>query len=463
MLDLSVERGTLVVPGVGLVRAGVGIADGRIAVVCSEELLPEARRRIDASGLYVLPGVFDPHVHLGPPQTYAEQCYSETRSALVGGVTTLGVHLRSGESYLDVFPEFVRTFEARASVDALFHLQISSREQQQEIPRYASELGVLSFKAYMWTLPGNLAPVDDDLMLAIMRTVGTLGPHAVIAVHAENRELVEAGEARVRAEHPHGTLADWTESHPDLSEEEAVVRMSVFAAHTSARVYLVHLGTGASVRRLRAIRRTQRNVVAETTSTYLSISKYDPVGLLAKMVPPVRAPEDLDALWEGIADGVIDTIGTDNVTRTLADKQIERGLAQAGTGYPALATHLPVVLTEGVCKRGLPLDVVVDKVTRSPARVFGIYPRKGTIAVGSDADLAIVDLDAERPADPARLYSLSDFSLYAQKPLRGWPVYTVKGGVVAYEQGVVTAEPGSGRRLRPAGADDCWGPPIGVG
>ena len=449
MLELSVENGTLVIPGTGLVRAALGIADGRIAVLCHEELLPEAQRRIDAAGLYVLPGVFDPHVHLGPPQTFAQQCYHESRSALVGGVTTLGVHLRSGESYRSVFPEMLRTYEEQASTDAVFHLQISTRQQLLEIPQYAGELGVRSFKAYMWTLPGNLPPVDDDLMVAIFRAVGTLGSQAVIAVHAENPDLVDAGEERVRAEHPHGTLADWSESHPDLSEEEAVVRMGVFAAHTPARVYIVHVGSGAALGRLREIRHRQPNVLVETTSTYLCISKYDPVGLLAKMVPPVRAPEDLVALWTGIADGVVDTIGTDNVTRTLADKQVERGLAQAGTGYPALATHLPAVLTEGVCKRGLPLEQVVDKLTRRPAQIFGLYPRKGTIAVGSDADLAIVDLTQERPADPARLYSLSDFSLYADKLLRGWPVYTIRRGAVAYEDCQVTIPPGFGRRLRP--------------
>jgi dihydroorotase-like cyclic amidohydrolase len=254
----------------------------------------------------------------------------------------------------------------------------------------------------------------------------------------------------VKAEHPLGTLADWEQSHPVLSEEEAVVRMSVFAEHTPAQVYLVHLGTGASMRRLREIRHRQANVRTETTSTYLSIATDDPVGMLAKMVPPIRARDDLQALWEGIEDGTLDTIGTDNVTRTLAFKRPELGLAEAGPGYPARATHLPVVLTEGVHKRGLPLEAVVDKLTRGPARIFGIYPRKGTIAVGSDADLAIVDLAHARPADPAHLYSLSDFSLFAEKPLCGWPVHTVKGGVVAFEDGKVTIEPGAGRYIRRA-------------
>jgi dihydroorotase-like cyclic amidohydrolase len=190
MLDLSIENGTLVIPGQGLLRAAVGVADGQIAQVSTEASLPEARRRIDASGLYVLPGGFDPHVHLGPPQTFAQQCYHETRSALVGGVTTLGVHVRSGESYLTSAPEARRIFEQQASTDAVFHLQINTRQQMEEIPDYARELGVTSFKAYMWTLPMNAPPLDDDLMLAVIRKVGTLGPGGVIAVHAENRELV---------------------------------------------------------------------------------------------------------------------------------------------------------------------------------------------------------------------------------------------------------------------------------
>jgi dihydropyrimidinase len=212
-------------------------------------------------------------------------------------------------------------------------------------------------------------------------------------------------------------------------------------------VYFVHIGTEVALRRLREIRRSQPNVLVESTSTYLSIANDDSIGLLAKMVPPVRPRSDVEALWEGVRDNTIDTIGTDNVTRTRAEKQAELGLAKAGSGYAAIATMVPAVLTEGVHKRGLPLDQVVDKVTRSPSRIFGIYPRKGTIAPGSDADLAIVDLKTERVADPARLYSLSDFSLFQDKKLVGWPVYTVKGGVVAYENGQITIEPGSGRYL----------------
>jgi dihydropyrimidinase len=252
----------------------------------------------------------------------------------------------------------------------------------------------------------------------------------------------------VLEEHPDGTLADWSESHPAVAEEEAVARIALFGSHTQARVYLVHIGTALALQRLRQIRRSQPYVIVETTSTYLSIANDDPIGLLAKMVPPVRPRSDVDALWEGVRDDVIDTIGTDNVTRTLAEKQPQLGLARAGSGYPALATLVPAVLTEGVHKRGLPLEQVVDKFTRSPARIFGIYPRKGTIAPGSDADLAIVDLHAERVVDPARLYSMSDFSLFQGKALVGWPVYTIKSGVVAYEDGQVTIQPGTGRYLR---------------
>jgi dihydroorotase-like cyclic amidohydrolase len=163
------------------------------------------------------------------------------------------------------------------------------------------------------------------------------------------------------------------------------------------------------------------------------------------MVPPVRTPEHQAALWDGLREGSINTVGTDNTSRALATKKPEAGLHGSRPGLPALGTHLPALLHYGRI-RGVPLEILIERATASPARVYGIYPQKGTIAVGSDADLVIVDLEQERVVRAKDLQGMSDFSPFAGKRLRGWPVATIKGGKVVARDGEITAKP-SGRYL----------------
>jgi dihydropyrimidinase len=172
------------------------------------------------------------------------------------------------------------------------------------------------------------------------------------------------------------------------------------------------------------------------------------MGLLAKLIPPLRDDENRKSLWRGMEEDVIDTLGTDNILRTLAFKQAEAGLIGARGAATLLGTHLPVLLDEGVHRRKFPLERLVDKMTRQPARIFGLYPRKGAIAPGSDADLVIVDLHKRRVVRPASLHTQTDFSLYEGKTLRGWPVMTIQGGVVAVEDNEILVKPGRGRVLR---------------
>jgi dihydropyrimidinase len=183
----------------------------------------------------------------------------------------------------------------------------------------------------------------------------------------------------------------------------------------------------------------------ETTTPYLGIASDDPNGFLVKMVPPVRSSDHHDKLWEGLLEGSINTVGTDNTSRVRATKRPEAGLHGARPGLPVLGTHLPALLHYGRLRR-VPLELLVDRATRAPARVYGIYPKKGTIAVGSDADLAIVDLDLERVVDAQYLQGMSDFSPFEGKTLRGWPVATIKAGQIVARDGKIVGKP-TGRYL----------------
>ncbi len=450
MVDLAIHGGTLVIPGVGLVRAGVAMEGGRIIAVAREEDLPAARERVDAQGRHVFPGFFDPHIHLGQILSFDEECETETRAALAGGITTLGCFVRRLEgSYKEDLLAWTSAVEKHASTDLVFHPQIFTRPQLEEIPRYAAEDGITSFKVYMAGIPKVVPAVDDGFILETMRTVAALGDRAILAVHCENQAmLLMAHEKAAAAVGERGTLADWAETRPNYAEEEGVVRAAYMAGLAGVRLYIVHLSTAEAAERLREIRARNRRITVETTSMYLSVNKFDPAGLLAKMVPPVRRPEDQEALWQAVRDDVIDTFGTDNTSRNLAAKKPEAGWLKAMSGYPALATHVPLLFHEGYHKRGISLQVIAEKGSRNPAIAYGIYPQKGAIAVGSDADLTIVDLERERVVDAKSLHSFADFNVHQGRPLKGWPVMTIKGGVVAVRENEVLLRPGRCRVLR---------------
>ena len=446
--DLNVVGGTLVLPGEGLLRAGISLLNGKIFSLAVEKMLPPARETLDASGLYVFPGVFDPHVHLGLSGHFAHECRTETLSALAAGTTTLSSFLLERESYLSLLPDLVRDAEANLYTDLLFACKLSNEEQVSEIPLYLDRLGVTCFKMYQCGLPGVVEAEDDGLMLMAMQTLARLGEPAMLAIHAEDESIVVRATERIRREKADGTLADWADTHPDVAEEEGVVRAAYLAEVTGARVYIVHLSTGLAAKRLRDLRRRIPNLFVETTSPNLSLTKFSDKGFLAKMSPPFRAPEDLNTLWDALRDGVIDTVGTDHTPCSRSAKNVEGGLWNSNTGIAAVGTHLPVLLHEGYHKRGIPLVKLAEVTSRNPARIHGIYPRKGVIAPGSDADLVLVDLQTERRVRPEDLSSFAGFSIYEEDVLKGWPSTVIKAGKVVIQDGQVLAEPGSGNFLR---------------
>ncbi len=445
MLDLVVRGGTLVIPGIGPVAADVGIAEGRI-VALGQELGP-ATTTYDADGRAVLPGIVDPHVHLGNTLPFEEEAHTESRAAVMGGVTTVCVFLRRTDPYLKHLGEFRRAIDEASYVDGAFHLQIFTEEQLRELPACADEHGVRSFKFYMSGIPGIVQSVSDAFLLEGFRQVAALGSDAVACVHAENASLVEWGRAELSRRKPQGTVADWEIAHPAEAEALAIQTAAYLAGQADANLYVVHLSSREGLDVVRRLKRDGVRLTVETTSPYLGLSSDDPNGFLLKMVPPIRSPSNTQALWGGLLDGAIDLVGTDNTSRTRATKQPEAGLHGARPGYAGLGTHLPALLHFGHHVRGASLELLAQRMCQTPARVFGLYPRKGTIAVGSDADLVVVDLNLEREVRPADLAGMSDFSPFEGKRLRGWPVATIKSGRIVARDGRLVADRPTGRYL----------------
>src|SRR5215813_10502668 len=444
-LDLIVRNGTLVIPGVGQVKADVGIADGKIAVLAAN-LAQRTAEVYDATGRTVLPGIFDPHIHLGNEQSYESEAETETRAAILGGVTTVGIFLRSLEdSYFQHLPAFCKAMNERSYVDSVFHPQIFSEQQIEEIPGYAEQYGIRSFKFYMAGIPGIVKSVTDDVLLQGFRAVASLGSDAVACVHCETGALIDKARSELKMRKPEGTLADWEDAHPAVAEALAIQTALYLAKIAGAHLYVVHLSSRQGLDIVRAARRAGLHFTVETTTPYLGINSLDPNGFLVKMVPPVRTPEHQTALWQGFLEGSINTVGTDNTSRARATKKPEAGLHDSRPGLPALGTHLPALLHYGRL-RGVPLEILVDRATRSPARVYGIYPQKGTIAVGSDADLVVVDLEMEKVVRAEDLQGMSDFSPFEGKTLKGWPVATIKAGKIIARDGKIVAK-ANGRYL----------------
>jgi len=438
--DLIVRNGTLVIPGVGKIAADIGTSGGRIAAIGSE-LAGPAADVLDASGKVVLPGIFDPHVHIGNELPFEQEAESETRAAILGGVTTIGIMLRSLEdSYHLNLPASRRIMDEVSYVDSIFHPQIFTAQQIAEMPHYAREYGIRSFKFYMSGMPGIVKSVTDDVLLEGFRQVAAIGDDVVACVHCETGALIERARNELTASKPEGSLADWEDAHPAYAEALAIRTAAYLAKIADVHLYVVHVSSRQGLEAVRAARRAGSRLTAETITPFLGISSDDPNGFLAKMVPPVRTPEHRAALWLGIRDGTIDTVGTDNTSRRRASKRPEAGLHGSRPGHPSLGTHLSVLLHHGRLN-GIPLERLVELATRAPARAYGIYPRKGTIAPGSDADLVVVDLERERVVRAEDLRGMSDFSPFEGKTLRGWPVTTIKAGRIVARDGEVVGKP----------------------
>ncbi len=438
--DLVVRHGMLVIPGIGSVSADVGITGGRI-VALGEELSGPARETLDARGKVVLPGIFDPHVHIGNERSFEEEAETETRAAVLGGVTTIGIFLRSLEdSYYDHLPAFRRAMDERSYVDSVFHPQLFTEQQIAELPGYAEKFGIRSFKFYMSGMPGIVKSVTDEVLLGGLSPGGfpRTGCDRVRALR--DRSVDRCGAQRSQAPQTRGnagrlgrgaSCGSGGAGDPDRGlpgkarRRSSLCRAPVEPAGTRCRARLSPRGCSFHGRDHQPVSRD---------------SSDDPNGFLAKMVPPVRTAEHGAALWEGLRDGTIQTVGTDNTSRGRKSKQPQAGLHGSRPGLPVLGTHLPALLHFGRL-RGVALETLVDRATRAPARVYGIYPQKGTIAVGSDADLVVVDLDAERVVRAEDLQGFSDFSPFEGKTLRGWPVATVKGGKIVARDGKIVGPP----------------------
>lgn len=443
--DVAVTGGLLVDPDWGTLAGSLGIKDGRIAAVLAPGERLSADEEIDATGLVVMPGVIDPHTHLGYAQSFEADLETETRSAALGGVTTVMSFYRQYKGAepapYDELPELIASVDEKSTVDVALHFGMLAESQVRQIPKYA-DAGVRSHKFYMayrgadGATVGMVNECDDGLLLEGLRLLGESG--GVACVHAENTDIVNRTMRQVRESGATGLRA-WSDARPAFAEAENIQRVAFFAERVDATVYLVHIGSSESLEAAKRVRGTGGKVWVETCPHYLTHTYDSEVGSLAKINPPVRTAEDVEAMWRGLIDGDVDTVGTDHCAVPLERKQGD--IWSAAAGFPGMATTLPVLLSEGHHRRGMSLQRIAQVLSGNAASIFGM-PAKGNLRVGADADLVLCDLDAERVVDHETLGGSSAYSILDGRTLRGWPVRTLLRGRTVAVDGEVVGEPG---------------------
>jgi allantoinase len=442
--DLTIHGGTLV-GELGICQADLGIRDGRIAAIAAR--LPEdaGAARLAARGLHVFPGGVDPHVHANDlGWSHRDDFAGVTAAAAAGGITTF-LEMPQNEPPT-TSPAALRLKQAavaaRARIDCGLWGGLVPGNLDALEPMWGA--GVVGFKAFMVTAR-DIPRVDDPALLAGMRRLAALG--GLVGVHCENDALVQEAMSRLRAagrtdRRAHG------ESRPALAELEATRRALTLAAAARARLHVCHLSLADLVPDIEAARRAGTDVSVETCPHYLVLTEEDHwrLGPAAKCVPPLRTARDREGLWQALKAGRIDMLASDHAPHPLAEKQ--RGEAvvwEAPNGIQGIQLMLPVLLSEGVHRRGFPLAQVPAVFSANAARRFGLYPTKGSLRVGADADLALADLDREWEFGEGDILGKHRWSPYVGLKLRGRVEYTLSRGRLVYASGQVVGPPGRGR------------------
>jgi len=419
---------------------GVAVKDGVIVLTGANDALPSATREIDAEGRVLLPGLIDPHCHLGVKYPYNEDMQTESAAAASGGVTTILLYIRNLEpSYIPFYEERKALGEENSLIDFGFHFGIQREEHIAEIPEIIEKTGVRSFKCYFGYEPENpigIVPATDGWVYATMRTLADV-PGGVINVHCENTQIASWIKKEIM-ETGRQDLAAYTESRPAFCEVETIRRMIFLAEKTGCPLHLVHTSVGMGPVLAAEARSRGVQVTVETCPHYLTRTAYDPdLDMRAKISPPLRDKDEQDGLWRGILNNTVYSLGTDHVP--FFQKKGE-DLWSEFPGVVSFPWELSLMLNFGVHQRGMSLSRLVQLNSNHPARRFGLWPKKGSLKTGADADLVLVDMDEERTVE----HTGKGTCIYDGWKLKGWPQITISRGEVIYENGVVD-ESGFGR------------------
>jgi dihydropyrimidinase len=429
--------------------------EGETISAIGKQLPFSADNEIDATGMLVLPGGVDPHVHLDMPfmgTSSSDNYETGTKAALFGGTTTVidFVLQTQGSSLRSALEAWQSRSHGNAVGDYSFHMAVTDFNEatKAEIGEMIREEGITSFKTFM-AYKGALM-IDDRQMVGLMEEVKRQG--GIVTAHATNGDMIDYLVARHRAEGKLTPLYHYL-SQPEVTEAEASARFADLAHYTGCPAYIVHMTCEGALNAIRDVARRNQKVFVETCIQYLVLdaSLYEKDFEAAKWVmsPPLREKKDQDTLWAGIRQGLVQVVGTDHCPFMWEQKKM--GLddfSKIPNGHPAIEHRMELLYSEGVRKGKISLNKFAEVTAANPAKIFGMFPRKGTIAVGSDADILIFDPSATHIISASTHHMNVDYSAY-----EGWPVHgkcktVILRGNVAIKDGNCLVEKGNGKFIK---------------
>ena len=454
--DLIVKN-AMIPRGDDLVRAHILVNDGKIAGVLTDDGGVDCRRVIDAENCMTLPGCIDSHVHfMDPGFCHRETFQSGSAAAAAGGITTvIDMPCCSVPSVRDI-PSMEKKLAAigpQAMVDFALWGGVTGEDVQLGLldnVKKQADAGVVAFKAYMTPSVPTYPRSNDAELLEIFRIVAPTG--LPLGIHAENFALCDS-RAKQYAREGRLDPVSWAEARLTLAEKVAIELCISFSEHTGARMHVVHMSSGVGSTLVEAAKRRGLRVTAETCPHYLTLDANSAMGQwgsFAKIAPPLRSADDNLVLWDGLRRGAVDFVATDHAPYEIATEKSAAGMDiwNSLPGIPGVETMVPIVVSEGYCKGRLPLSRLVEVLCTNPARHYGLYPKKGSLDLGADADFTIIDTESTWELHADDMHTMAKYSPFDGFAITGKVRKTVVRGVLVYGDGQFFVAPGFGQFVK---------------
>jgi dihydropyrimidinase len=452
----AVITGSHVILQNGMIDKNIVIDEGKIVALTND--IPQCDVKIKGDGLVSLPGAIDPHVHYGVYSPIDEAAITESKVAAIGGVTTMMRMLRLSGSYKRNLESHLLASSKAHYVDYSIHASILHKNQIDEM-EFCKSKGINSFKIYMnlgdevghvymdmqpgeKSLREERVEVTKEMIEKIIAKASSL--NCTVLIHAEDYQMCSCGIKTAKEKKMDG-LAAWSQSRPVESEVKSIKTASEIARKYGCSIYFVHIGSKAAIDAISQEKKNGTKIYIETCPHYLTLSHESQQGYLAKVMPPIRSSQDIEYVWREIQNSRIDSIGTDHVANRLKLKVGGETIWDALAGFPGIGTMMPILLSEGVNKGKINLQQLSNMTSLNTARIFGMYPKKGIIQKGSDADIVLVDLKKEAKVSAQTLDGFSDYNVYEGWNLKGWPVKTMVRGNIVAEDFKMIEKPGYGK------------------
>ena len=443
-VDRALINGTIVTAW-GRFQSGIGIREGKIALLSDNSGDFSGGDIIDVKGRFILPGVIDAHVHFQDPGfTHREDFEHGTAACAVGGITTAISHPMNDPPVVDntSYETNLSAYAGRGFIDYGLHAG-GTADNVGEIEKLWKDTGATAVKMFMCFSVKEFPFVQDDAMFAILETLAKCEGIAII--HAESEPLIALQEQRLKFARRKDPMA-YNASRPEMAEIEAIRRAIFLLEQTRGAGIIAHVSTAQGLEEIQAGRNRGVRVWAETCPHFLTFVREDmeSLGPFLKFSPVMRDESNRLKLWEMLDKGFIHTFGSDHSPFEKSEKEVGiEDIWKAPNGIPGLETLLPVLL-DGVNQNRISLERVAEVTSHNPARLYGLSPKKGGIFPGADADLVVIDMDLEKPFTVSESKSKCSWSPYDGRTFKGWPVLTMVRGEVVARNGEVLGPPGYG-------------------